>query len=186
MFNCQGSICALSNERPIIISLPSHFVNRFFKKISNFFDFFTTASSRCFFRANFVIIPQFNLLVNRFLKYFLSLNLDTPGDTIIMGTKGSLRIPSTDCWNGTFYSPMKIYHEVAGLQTVTDIPLIPVGKTMQDGLFYKKLRSFLDAVRDGKSAPVPSSEIIYNQAILDGIARSAELGREIAIEIPEI
>ena len=115
-----------------------------------------------------------------------AMNLDTPGDTIIMGTKGSLRVPSTDCWNGTFYSPMKIYHEVAGLQTVTDIPLIPVGKTMQDSLFYKKLRSFLDAARDGKPAPVPSSEIIYNQAILDGIAKSAELGREIEIEIPEI
>jgi hypothetical protein len=33
---------------------------------------------------------------------------------------------------------------------------------------------------------VPSSEIIYNQAILDGIARSADLGREVEISIPEI
>ena len=115
-----------------------------------------------------------------------AMNLDTPGDTIIMGTKGSLRVPSTDCWNGTFYSPMKIYHEVAGLQTVTEVPLIPSGKTLQDGLFYKKLRSFLDAVKYGRPAPVPTSQIIYNQAILDGIARSAVAGREVEIEIPEI
>ena len=115
-----------------------------------------------------------------------AMNLDTPGDTIIMGTKGSLRVPSTDCWNGTFYSPMKIYHEVAGLQTVTEIPLIPAGKTLQDGLFYKKLRSFLDAVKYGRPAPVPTSQIIYNQAILDGIARSANAGHEVEIEIPEI
>ena len=115
-----------------------------------------------------------------------AMNLDTPGDTIIMGTKGSLRVPSTDCWNGTFYSPMKIYHEVAGLQTVTEIPLIPAGKSLQDGLFYKKLRSFLDAVKYGRPAPVPTSQIIYNQAILDGIARSAVAGREVEIEIPEI
>ena len=115
-----------------------------------------------------------------------AMNLDTPGDTIIMGTKGSLRVPSTDCWNGTFYEPMKIYHEVAGLQTVTEIPLIPAGKTLQDGLFYKKLRSFLDAVKYGRPAPVPTSQIIYNQAILDGIARSANAGREVEIEIPEI
>jgi hypothetical protein len=33
---------------------------------------------------------------------------------------------------------------------------------------------------------VPTSEIIYNQAIIDGIARSAELGREVEIVIPEI
>ena len=115
-----------------------------------------------------------------------AMNLDTSGDTIIMGTKGSLRIPSTECWNGTFTSPMKIYHEVAGLQTVTEIPLIRTGNTMQDSLFYKKLRSFLDAIKEGKPAPVPASQIIYNQAILDGIARSAVAGREVEIEIPEI
>ena len=115
-----------------------------------------------------------------------AMNLDTPGDTIIMGTKGSLRVPSTDCWNGTFYSPMKIYHEVAGLQTVTEVPLIPAGKAPSDGLFYKKIRSFLDAVKYGRPAPVPTSQIIYNQAILDGIARSAVAGREVEIEIPEI
>ena len=115
-----------------------------------------------------------------------AMNLDTSGDTIIMGTKGSLRVPSTECWNGTFYSPMKIYHEVAGLQTVTEIPLIPMGKAPTDNLFYKKLRSFLDAIKEGKPAPVPTSQIIYNQAILDGIARSAVAGREVEIEIPEI
>ena len=115
-----------------------------------------------------------------------AMNLDTSGDTIIMGTKGSLRVPSTECWNGTFYSPMKIYHEVAGLQTVTEIPLIPMGKSLQDGLFYKKIRSFLDAVKYDRPAPVPTSQIIYNQAILDGIARSAVAGREVEIEIPEV
>jgi len=115
-----------------------------------------------------------------------AMNLDTSGDTIIMGTKGSLRVPSTECWNGTFFSPMKIYHEVAGLQTVTEVPLIPMGTQPSDNLFYKKIRSFLDAVKYGLPAPVPTSQIIYNQAILDGIARSAELGREVEIEIPEI
>ena len=111
-----------------------------------------------------------------------AMNLDTPGDTIIMGTKGSLRVPSTDCWNGSFYAPMKIYHEVAGLQTCTEIPLHPA----DNKLFYKKIRSFLDAIKNNAPAPVPSSQIIYNQAILDGIARSAKLGHEIEIEIPEI
>ena len=44
-----------------------------------------------------------------------AMHLDSPGDTIIMGTKGSLRIPATECWNGGYVGgPMKIYHEVAG------------------------------------------------------------------------
>ncbi len=112
-----------------------------------------------------------------------AMNLDTPGDTIIMGTKGSLRVPSTDCWNGTFDKPMTIYHEVAGLQTTTVVPLIPSDKIP---LFDKKIRSFLDAIKYNRSAPVPSSQIIYNQAIIDGIAKSSDAGREIEIVIPEV
>ena len=111
-----------------------------------------------------------------------AMNLDTPGDTIIMGTKGSLRIPSTGCWNGDVGGAMKIYHEVAGLQTETEIPILEQKK----GVFDLKIRTFLDACKNGTPAPVPSSQILYNQAIIDGIAKSAELGREIEIVIPEI
>ena len=111
-----------------------------------------------------------------------AMHLDTPGDTIIMGTKGSLRIPSTECWNGSVGGPMKIYHEVAGSAVETEIPTLRASK----GLFYQKIRSFLNAVKEGGAAPIPSNEIIINQAIIDGIVKSSELGREIAIEIPEI
>ncbi len=110
------------------------------------------------------------------------MHLDTPGDTIIMGTKGSLRIPSTECWNGSVGGPMKIYHDIAGEPTYTEVPIVPSNV----GLFYKKIRSFLDAVKTGGKAPVPTSQIIYNQAIIDGIVKSAKLGHEIEIEIPEI
>ena len=111
-----------------------------------------------------------------------AMNLDTPGDTIIMGTEGGLRIPSTECWNGSIGGPMKIYHEVAGEQVETEIPMLPPS---EKGNFYEKVRSFLDAVKEGGTAPVPSSQIIYNQAILDGIVKSAEFGREIEINIPK-
>ena len=112
-----------------------------------------------------------------------AMNLDTPGDTIIMGTKGSLRIPSTECWNGSVGGPMTIYHEMAGNQVQTQIPII---NSDWGNLFYKKIRSFLDATKDGTCAPVPSSQILYNQAIIDGIIRSAKSGHEIVIDIPEI
>ena len=110
------------------------------------------------------------------------MHLDTPGDTIIMGTKGSLRIPSTDCWNGSFNKPMTIYHDVAGEPVETVIPLLPA----TTDLFDRKIRSFLNAVITGGEAPVPTSQIIYNQAILDGIQRSSDCGHEVEIEIPEV
>lgn len=115
-----------------------------------------------------------------------AMHVDTPGDTILFGKKGALRIPSTECWNGTVGGEMTLYTDVAGAQVETKIPIIKSGDDVFSGLFYKKIRSFLDAIKDGKPAPVPSSQILYNQAIIDGICKSAELGREIEIKIPEI
>ncbi len=112
-----------------------------------------------------------------------AMHKDTPGDTIIMGTEGGLRIPSTECWNGTVGGPMVLYKDVAGTQVQHEIPL---QQNKPEGIFHDKLVSFLDAVREGGEAPVPSSQILYNQAIIDGVMKSAALGREIEVEIPEI
>ena len=112
-----------------------------------------------------------------------AMNLDTSGDTIIMGTKGSLRIPSTECWNGSVGGPMKIYSEVAGSQVCTEIPLLP---PLKEGNFNAKIRAFLKATEEGGKAPIPTDEIIINQAIIDGIIKSSKLGKEVKIEIPEI
>ena len=112
-----------------------------------------------------------------------AMHVDTPGDTIIFGKKAALRIPSTDCWNGSVGGPMKIYHDIAGARVETVVPII---QNKGQGLFYKKVRSFLDAIKTGGASPVPSSQIIKNQAILDGIVKSAEAGKEIEIVMPEV
>ena len=110
-----------------------------------------------------------------------AMHMDTMGDAIILGTKGGLKIPSTECWNGDFDKPLKIYKTIAGKPTCTEIPLDDSGN-----LFFEKLRSFVTAVKEGGTATIPTSEIIYNQAIIDGIVKSNAVGHEIAIEIPEI
>ena len=113
-----------------------------------------------------------------------AMHVNTPGDTIIFGTDGALRIPSTDCWNGSVGGPMTLYHDVCGAQTETVIPILQnVGK---GGLFDKKIRSFLDAIKTCGPAPIPTSQILYNQAIIDGINKSAACGREVEIEFGEI
>ena len=85
-----------------------------------------------------------------------AMNLDTPGDTIIMGTKGSVRVPSTECWNGSIGGPLVIYHEIAGNQVETIIE----EKNNDKDCFDIKIRSFIDAVKDGGEAPVPCSQIL--------------------------
>jgi len=122
-----------------------------------------------------------------FLDFRISwaMNVNTPGDTIILGTKAGLRIPSTDCWNGSTGGPMTIYRTVNGENQEQEVPLIP--KQEGDGsLWQRKIFFFLDAIANGKAAPIPTSQIIINQAIIDGIVDSSNLGHEVEITIPEI
>ena len=108
--------------------------------------------------------------------------MDSMGDTIILGTKGGLKIPSAECYNGSFDRPLKVFHNIAGNPVETEIPL----STEPDTAFYDKIRSVLDAIKENGTTPIPSSEIILNQAIINGIIDSAKLGKEIEITIPEI
>lgn len=110
-----------------------------------------------------------------------AMNMDTCGDALILGTKGGLRIPSTECWNGEFDTPLKIYKTIGDQTVEYTVPLKP-----KENLFAKKLRAFVDSIKNSGTATVPSSEILYNQAIIDGIVKSAEAGKEIEITIPEI
>ena len=110
--------------------------------------------------------------------------MDTTGDTLILGKKAGLRIPSTECWNGTVGGPMKIYKDVANEPVEFEVPILPDYSGM--GLFDHKIRSFLDAIKNGGKAAVSTDQIFYNQAILSGIVKSAELGKEIELNLPDV
>lgn len=111
-----------------------------------------------------------------------AMNVDSMGDTVILGTKAGLKIPSSGHW-GSIDAPLKLYRNIGDTPVETVIPLAP---DTPEGVFYWKVRYFLDAVKNGTAAPVPTSEIIYNQAILSAVSESAKLGHEIAVEIPQI
>jgi len=114
-----------------------------------------------------------------------AMNMDTPGDTIILGTKAGLRIPSTACWNGSVGGEMTIYKHVAGQPVEMKVPLRKESPH-EGSLWDKKIGSFIDAIKKGGKSPVPSHEIIKNQAIIEGIMRSAACGKEVDIVIPEV
>lgn len=112
-----------------------------------------------------------------------AMQADSMGDTIILGTDGALRIPAKkdECWNGGVGGPLVLYQSIAGKQVET---IIPEEKQIEgESDFDRKIRSFADAIKEGTPSPVSIDEIIYNQAILSGIAESAELGHEIEIKL---
>jgi len=118
-----------------------------------------------------------------------AMHVNCPGDTIIFGTDAALRIPATDCWNYTIGGPMTLYYMKNGGQTQVEIPMKknPWDNIGEHGerLIDMKIRSFLNAIVTGGPAPVPTSQILYNQAIIDGIVRSSACGHEVEIRFAD-
>lgn len=117
-----------------------------------------------------------------------AMHMDTTGDFIFLGTEGGLKVkqPHLGTWGGAWDGPVgeiRFMHDVAGIPTES---VIPLEENRGPGLFEKKVRAFVDAVINGKSAPIPTSQIVYNQAIIDGIQRSNATGKEVDIVIENI
>ncbi|WEK55000.1 MAG: Gfo/Idh/MocA family oxidoreductase [Candidatus Cohnella colombiensis] len=125
-----------------------------------------------------------NDLVLQF-KISWAMHMDTLGATMFLGTDAGLKItpagsgPWSGVWDGSVGS-MTLFHDEYGRQTQTAIPLIE----HRLNLFDEKVRDFAEAVRDGRPAPIPGEQILIQQAIIDGVLRSAESKREVAIELP--
>jgi predicted dehydrogenase len=117
-----------------------------------------------------------------------AMHMNKMGDTLFLGSDAGLRVesPGADttwggAWDGTI-GPVYLYNEVNDNLAETRIPL----KGANVDRFKLKVRAFVDAIISGGPDPIPASQILYNQAIIDGIMRSSDQKREVAIEIPEI
>lgn len=114
-----------------------------------------------------------------------AMHMDTLGATMFLGTDAGLKItpagsgPWSGVWDGSIGS-MTVYHDIMGNHTESPIPI----RSHNVDVFYEKVRDFATAVIEGRPAPIPGEQIVRNQAIIDGIIRSSELGREVNIEIP--
>jgi len=117
-----------------------------------------------------------------------AMHMDALGDTYFLGTDAGLKVKSPGlgttwggAWDGTI-GPVYLYNDIKGNHAETMIPL----KGENVDRFKLKVRAFVDAIISGGPDPIPASQILYNQAIIDGIMRSSAACREVTVEIPEI
>ncbi|MDB4868703.1 MAG: gfo/Idh/MocA family oxidoreductase, partial [Cohnella sp.] len=82
-------------------------------------------------------------------------------------------------WDGNIGS-MTVFHDEFGGHTETPVPLI----SHSINLFQAKVHDFAEAIRDGRPAPIPGEQILIQQAIIDGVLRSADQRREVSVELP--
>ena len=114
-----------------------------------------------------------------------AMHMDTTGDFLFLGKDAGLKVKQPNygnyggAWDGTV-GEITLHHDLFGNPTSTPVPIDTQEKS---DLFYCKVKSFVDAVMTGEKAPIPTSEILYNQAIIDGIIRSAACGHEVACDL---
>ncbi|MFA6948353.1 MAG: Gfo/Idh/MocA family oxidoreductase [Eubacteriales bacterium] len=112
-----------------------------------------------------------------------AMHMDTTGDFIFLGKDAGLKVrqPNYELWGGAWdgtVGDITLYHDMFGKPTATPVP---IERQEKGNLFENKVRAFVDAVLTGGKAPIPTSQIIYNQAIIDGIIRSAASGHEVDV-----
>jgi predicted dehydrogenase len=120
-------------------------------------------------------------------KISWSMHMDSLGPTLFLGTDAGLKLtpagsgPWSGVWDGGIGS-INLFHDLNGHHVDTSIPV----QAHKINIFYEKVRDFVVSIREGKPAPIPGEQILLNQAVIDGVLRSSELGREVEIEIPEL
>lgn len=116
-----------------------------------------------------------NGMVLHFTTYWAA-HADDFGPSLLLGTKGGLQLRPD----------LTLFRDEFGVLTNVT-PKIP-DRTEPHRMhhFVPQARIFIDAVRAGGPSPVPPQSILLSQVIMDGILRSAEAGREVAVEIPVI
>jgi predicted dehydrogenase len=112
-----------------------------------------------------------------------AMHMDTTGDFIFLGKDAGLKVkqPHYELWGGAWdgaVGQITLYHDVLGSPTSTPIPIVNDEKS---NLFFLKVRAFVDAVLNNGPAPIPTSQIMYNSAIIDGIIRSTASGKEVDV-----
>ncbi len=122
-------------------------------------------------------------------KQSWAMHADTLGDTLWLGTEGGIKVRNSfDTLN--HQSRVMYYTDVNGMQVDSEVlpsyPFNAYEAPKFSDIFDMKVRDYCDAIIEGRPAPIPGEEILYNQAICDGIYRSANLGHEVEIIIPSL
>ena len=117
-----------------------------------------------------------------------AMHMDICSDFVILGTDAGLKATAphpNPLWGSIIsgdISGLYIMHDKGGEPVTTQLSL----EKTDYNIFTMKVRDFVDAVKTGGKAPIPTSQIIYNPAIIDAMVTSAKEHCEIKIDIPEI
>ena len=95
-------------------------------------------------------------------------NVDSMGRSFFLGTKGGLALDPLELYVNQQIGNLNMTATPKGLRPVEDWP--------------EKIKTFAEAVRDGAPTPIDPKWAFRVNVIMDGMLRSSESGREVAVE----
>ena len=110
-----------------------------------------------------------------FITYW-AIHADDLGPSTLLGTRGGLQ----------FTPQLTLFRDEFGVMTNVTPQLPDHSEPNRMHHFVPQARIFVDAVRQGGPTPVDTESILFSQVIMDAMFRSAQAGREITVEIPDI
>ncbi|MDC3416620.1 Gfo/Idh/MocA family protein [Aquibacillus salsiterrae] len=120
-------------------------------------------------------------------KISWAMHMDSLGPTLFLGTDAGLKLtpagsgPWSGVWDGGIGS-ISLFHDIDNHHVSTAIPV----QSHNIDIFKEKVRDFVVSIKENKPAPIPGEQILINQAIIDGVLRSSEKGKEVDIHLPQI
>jgi predicted dehydrogenase len=112
-------------------------------------------------------------------KISWAVHTDSLGKSQFLGDLGGLQVDAPGGLGDAGVRAIAVFRDEGGRLARTEVPV--AGRRRGSDPFLRKVQEFVRAVREGGPAPIPGREVLRGMAILDGIYRSAELGREVEV-----
>lgn len=107
---------------------------------------------------------------------------DSLGKAQFLGDQAGLQIEASGGLGDAGVQAIALFHNEDGSPARTELPVS--GRRRGVNTFLRKVQEFVHAVQAGGPAPIPGSQVVRSMAIIDGIYRSAQRGRE--VEVPAV
>jgi len=123
-------------------------------------------------------------------KISWAVHANSLGGNFFLGKKAGMSLGGPEVYADSVPKKLEALAKAEGctlkVDTVNDMVNVRIQDLKPVNVWDAQVRAFIDAVRKGGPSPILPEKVLLTNVIMDGIARSARSGREVAVKVPEI
>ena len=123
-------------------------------------------------------------------KISWAMHHDSLGGNFFLGKKAGISLAGPVLYADELSDQVKALAKAEGLTPEPDPPegmtAIRFSGFPKVEIWEAQMKAFAQAVRTGGPSPIPPEGVLLTNVIMDGILRSQQAGREVAVKVPEV